>query len=164
MTNKLNKTQQKILPLISTILEGKILAVDPSTGSKSSLPGFAWFEKGQLIESGVIEVNLNTNKSLRLYEIARTIREDFDKPDILIVEYIPPMVYSKSKMSGVSLMALQKAIGAIIGAQPFENLLEIPEPAWRHHKPPDYVKSDEYDAISLGLCAINTALKLQNKG
>lgn len=158
---KLSKTEQRILPLADTILTGKLLCVDPSTGSHSSLPGFAWYDNGELIESGVITVNVSSNRSLKLYEIARTIREEFDVPDVLIVEYIPHMVYNKGKMNGNSLMALQKAIGAIIGAIPCPNLLEIPEAAWRSHKPEGYIKSDEFDAITIGLCAINTARKVK---
>lgn len=154
--NTKSKTYQKIKPLAKLITTGKLLCVDPSTGSQSSMPGFAWYNKGELEESGVIEVDARLNRSLRLYEISRTIKEEFPKPDILIVEYIPPVRY-KGGMNSNALMALQKAIGAIMAAHPFENLLEIPEAAWRSHKPEKYIKSDEWDAITLGICAINIA-------
>jgi hypothetical protein len=140
-----------------------MLAIDPSTGSKSSRPGFAWYEAGVLKESGEISVDLKANRSKRLYEIARTVREEFPVPDVLVVEYIPPVTYrgSATKMNGVSLMALQKAIGAIIGAHPFEHLLEIPAAAWRKYKPEDYVKTDEWDSIVIGLCAVETAKQVK---
>lgn len=158
--NKTSKTYKAIEPLAELILNGRLLCVDPSTGSTSSVPGFAVYEGGELIESGEITVDKSANRSLRLYEIARTIREEFDTPDILIVEYIPHMVYGQGKMNGVTLMALQKAIGAIIGAIPCKNLLEIPASAWKHHKPEGYIKSDEWDAIALGNCAINISKKI----
>ena len=158
--NKKSKTYQKIKPLASIILEGKILCIDPSTGSESSMPGYACYDKGELTEYGIIEVDSRLNKSLRLYEISRTVREDFDKADILIVEYIPPMTYKgpgKKGMSNIALAGLQKGIGAIMAAQPYANMIEIPESAWRHHKPDEYVKRDDWDARVIGLCAINIA-------
>lgn len=159
MASKQSKTYLSISKCYREVLEGTMLCIDPSTGSKSSRPGFAWYEKGVLKESGEIIVDLKENRSKRLYEIARTVREDFPKPDVLVVEYIPPVTYRTSEhgMDGVSLMALQKAIGAIIGAHPFEHLLEIPASAWRKYKPDDYIKSDEWDAIVLGICAVETA-------
>jgi hypothetical protein len=139
-----------------------MLCVDPSTGSRSSLPGFAWYEAGILVESGEITVDPEANRSKRLYEISRTIKEEFETPEILVVEYIPPVTYrTGNRMNGISLMALQKAIGAIIATHPFEHLLEIPAAAWRAHKPDNYVKTDEMDSICLGLCAINTARKVK---
>lgn len=159
MAGKKSKTYEAISKCYREILEGTMLAIDPSTGSKSSRPGFAWYEAGVLKESGEIQVDLKANRSKRLYEIARTVREEFPVPNVLVVEYIPPVTYrgSATKMNGVSLMALQKAIGAIIGAHPFEHLLEIPAAAWRKYKPEDYQKTDEFDAITLGICAIETA-------
>lgn len=162
MSKKKTKTYQAVEKCYREILEGKILAVDPSTGSQSSRPGFAWFEQGVLKESGEILVDLKSNRSKRLYEIANTIRTEFPVPDILIVEYIPPIVYKKfGAMNNVSLMALQKAIGAIIGAHPFEHLLEIPASAWKKYKQPEYIKTDEFDAITLGICAIETAKQVK---
>ena len=86
-------------------------------------------------------------------------------PDILVVEYIPPVTYyaSETRMNKVSLMALQKAIGAIIGAHPVEHLLEIPASSWRKYKPEEYKKTDEWDAICLGLCTIAIAKKIKTK-
>ena len=156
--NKKSKTYQRIKPLVETILTQNMLCIDPSTGSYSSMPGYALFKKGKKIESGIIEVDPKLNKSLKLYEIARTIREDFSDTaiDLLVVEYIPPMSF-KGGMSGVAIMSLQKSIGAIMGAMPFTNLLEIPVASWKAFKPKDYVKTDEYDSICLGLCAIGIA-------
>lgn len=158
MPAKTSKTYQAVSLCATEVLKGTMLCVDPSTGSKSSRPGYAWYEAGKLKESGEIIVDLKSNKSKRLYEIARTIREEFPEPDVLVVEYIPPVTYKTgNQMNGVSLMALQKAIGAILGARPFEHVLEIPASAWRSHKPAEYVKTDEWDSIVIGLCAINTA-------
>lgn len=162
MVTKKSKTYQAIEACWREVLEGKMLCIDPSTGSQSSRPGFAWFENGELVESGEILVDIKENRSKRLYEIARTVREEFPVPDILAVEYIPPVTYrGGNRMNGVSLMALQKAIGAIIGAHPFEHLLEIPSAAWKAYKTDDYEKTDEWDAITIGLCVVGTAEKIK---
>lgn len=159
-----SKTYQKVKAVKDLVLQGKLLCIDPSTGSQSSEPGYAWYENGRLVESGVIDVDTTANRNVRLYEIARCIREDFEQPDILVVEYIPPVTYKGGiRMNKVSLMALQKAIGAIIGARPVEHLLEIPAASWRAWKPDNYVKSDEMDAVCLGLCAIGLANLAENE-
>ena len=155
---KNSKTYKKIAPVSNEILTGKLLAIDPSTGSQSSQPGYAWFEAGELKESGEIDVDISGDRNTRLAEISRCLREDFDQPDVLVVEYIPPVTYGSGiRMNKVSLMALQKAIGAIIGARLVDHCIEIPSASWRAWKPDNYVKSDEMDAICLGLCAIGLA-------
>lgn len=161
--NKTTKIYKAILPIYQQILDGTILAIDPSTGSKSSKPGFAYYEKGKLTESGEIDLDISASRNARLYEISRTIREDFEKPDILIVEYIPPVTYFKSsvRMNKTSLMALQKAIGAVLASQLYNHVLEIPAASWKTWKPPEYEKTDEWDAICLGLCAIGIAGKIK---
>lgn len=155
-----SKTYKAIQPIADIILEGTILSVDPSTGSSASLPGFAWFNKGELVESGVLDVDYRNSRSSKLYESARTIREEFAEPDILVVEQISTIIYKKSKMNPVGMAGLQKAIGAIIGARPFKHVLEIPSSAWKGYKPANYKKSDEFDAISIGLCAVGVAKEI----
>lgn len=159
--DRTTKIYKAIVPFADILLSGKILAIDPSTGSQSSMPGYAWFEKGKLKESGVIQVPLSLNRSQRLFEISRTIREEFPVPDGLIVEYIPPITYRGKGMNKVSLMALQKAIGAIIASHPYEVFIEVPSASWKKYKPSEYVKSDEYDAISIGLCAMAIAKQVK---
>lgn len=161
--NKRSKTYQSILPHYQAILEGNILAVDPSTGSQSSMPGYAWFEKGELKESGIFQIDTGMNRSKRLYEISRTIREEFPTPDGLLVEYIPPVRYGRGGMNTIALMALQKAVGAIIASHPYEVFIEVPTSAWLKHKPSNYKKTDEWDAICIGLCVVNTALEIKKE-
>lgn len=152
---KTSKTYKKISECYKQILTGKMLCIDPSTGSKSSNPGYAWYEKGELIESGEIIVDKEANRNVRLYEIARCLREDFDDPDVMVIEYIPPVTYKKGlKMNNISIMALQKAIGAIISSKLVPHFLEIPAVSWKVYKPHNYKKTDAWDAVCLGLCAL----------
>lgn len=161
--NKTSKTYQAIKPLTHHILNGTMLCIDPSTGSQSSMPGYAIYKKGVLVEYGIIQVDSKLNRSVKLYEISRTIREDFDPADVLVVEYIPPVSY-KGGMSSVAVMALQKGIGAIMAAHPYENMIEIPSSAWRNYLPDGYEKGDDWDAVAIGNCAVCVALEVVQNG
>lgn len=160
-TSSLPKYKQAIKSCHSCILEGRLLAIDPSTGSKSSMPGFAVFEKGILKESGTIEVDYTGNRAERLFEINRTLREEFETPDVVVCEDVKNRTFFNKKggfrMSTSSMASLQRSIGAIIAAHPVKCLIEIPNNSWQAHTFPGYIKSDENDAISIGLCAINIA-------
>lgn len=159
--NKTTKTYKQIEPLSELITTGRMLCIDPSTGSTSSKPGFAVYNQGELLEAGEIDLDVKMNRSKRLYEISRTIREEFQLADILCVEYIPPVSY-RGGMNSNAIMALQKAIGAILAAQPFEYLLEIPASAWKQAKDDDYYKSDMMDSVYLGKYVIDLAEHIIN--
>lgn len=155
---KLPKYKQMIKDCHDCILNGRMLAIDPSTGSRSSMPGYAVFQAGQLIESGTIEVDLKGNRAERLFEINRTIREDFEVPDVVAVESAG---YFIGKMNPTSIISLQRAIGAVIAAHPVKCLVEVPSNVWQRHTFQGYIKTDENDAICIGLCVINTARELE---
>ena len=142
------------------VIDGTLLAIDPSTGSESSLPGYAVFKAGQLVESGTITLDITLNRAQKLYEINRTIREDFGeyKFDAIAVEDIG---YFMGKMNAKAVVSLQRAVGAIVAAYPTECLIEVPSNAWQKHKYKGYVKGDEADAICIGLCVINTAIAMK---
>ena len=160
---KKSKTYNKVSKHAKTILEGTMLAIDPSTGSRSSMPGYAWYKKGKLIESGIFEINPGWSRHKRLYEIGHTLREEFEMPDILAIEYIA-MVKFQGGISQAAIGALQKAIGAIYAARPWPAVVEIPTSAWRHHKPEEYIKTDEWDAITIGLYCVNISKEVLKNG
>lgn len=159
-TATLPKYKQMIADCRECIIDGCMLAVDPSTGSTSSMPGYAVFKNGELIESGTITVDLKGNRAERLFEINRTLREDFKEYtfDVIAVESAG---YFIGKMNPASIISLQRAIGAIIAAFPVKCLVEVPSNVWQKHKFKGYVKGDEQDAICIGLCVLNTAIALK---
>lgn len=136
------------------ILNGTLLAIDPSTGSKSSMPGWAWFEKGELKESGIIKVDLKGNRAQKLYQINHTLRTEFGPPDVVAVESAG---YFISKMNPASIISLQRAIGAVIASWPVKCLVEVPSNVWQKYRFKGYEKGDEADAICIGLCVIGKA-------
>jgi len=151
---KVPRYMKAIVDCADCILNGTLLAIDPSTGSKSSMPGFAVFEKGILIESGIIQVDLKGNRAQKLYQINHTLRTDFGAPDVVAVESAG---YFISKMNPASIISLQRAIGAVIAAWPVKCLVEVPSNVWQRYQFKGYIKGDEADSICIGLTVIAKA-------
>lgn len=143
-----------------TILNGVFLAIDPSVGSTSSMPGYALFDKGNLIESGIIRVSPTAKKNIRLFSITKSLKEEFKTPDIIAIENIPPISF-KGGMSGWSLVSLQRSIGAILSVYDIP-YVEVAPSAWQKYKFDGYDKSDENDAICIGLCVLAAARDYQS--
>jgi hypothetical protein len=142
------------------ILNGVFLAVDPSVGSTASMPGYALFDKGNLIESGIIRVSPAAKKNVRLFSIAKSLREEFRTPDIIAIENIPPVSF-RGGMNGWALVSLQRSIGAILSVfdVPY---IEVAPSAWQKYKFEGYEKGDENDAICIGLCVLAAARDYQS--
>lgn len=157
---RLSKTDQSIDNYKHLVLKSYILCVDPSTGSSSSLPGYAIYESGKLKESGVIQVPLGASKNKRLYEIRRTLQEEFKVPDILVIEHIQSVLFPGSKMNSDSLAGLQRGVGAILSAFNVDNVIEVSPVAWKRIIDEDYKKSDEADAVYMGKFVIHKAIEL----
>ena len=135
------------------ILGGLMLCIDPSSGSRGSMPGYAYFQAGELIESGIIEVNPNQKPHIRLAEIGAILRdrEQFPEPDVLILEEIKS-IRGKFKPP----MSLLWACGVI--ASSFScPLIEVAPKLWTKIRDDAYEKSDEEDARYIGKYVIGLA-------
>lgn len=155
---KLSYIAQRIAELRETILTGTLLAVDPSTGSSSSLPGYALYEKGILVESGVIRVDVAAAKNKRLFEIRRTLQEDFEVPDVLVIEHISAIAFGALKYNAEAFVGLHRGVGAILSAFNLDTVIEVPPSVWKRKVDEGYTKSDESDAVYIGRYVINEAL------
>ena len=62
---------------LQALIEGHVLAIDPSSGSRDSMPGYAVFFKGQLLDSGLIEVARGRELNRKLFIIGETLRTQF---------------------------------------------------------------------------------------
>jgi hypothetical protein len=119
---------------------------------------------GKLIESGIIEVSPHKLQAVRLAELGESFRTEFDTPDILVIEQISPVPYNPRSrfnkipgMNATSIASLQRAVGAILSAQPWPIVVEIPPMTWKKYVDSDYVKGDNVDAEYIGLAAIRIA-------
>lgn len=158
--NKTTKMYKQIKGCWQQVLEGTFLAIDPSSGSSSSMPGYAVFLNGNLVESGIISVSPAAKKNTRLFGITDSLRTEFDHPDVIAIENIPPMTFKGGGMSGWSLVALQRSIGAIISVFDCE-YIEVAPIAWKSYRFEGYEKNDQNDAICIGLCVIAAARQIQ---
>lgn len=151
-----SKMETQVAAIVGTVLEGKLLSIDPSSGSKQSLPGYAVWEAGKLKDSGVIEIEPSEYINIKLQRIADSLRDEFEIPDALVLENIPPRVgFSRGSIN------LHRSVGAIMSAVRCQAIIEVAPISWRKYIPENYKKTDENDAIMFGYTVIATAIKLK---
>jgi Holliday junction resolvasome RuvABC endonuclease subunit len=85
---KMGKDRQALAELKNEILKGKMLAIDPSSSSRKSKTGFAYFEKGEIVESGTIDIDYKKHISERLDALYDFLRTNYYQPDALVIERI----------------------------------------------------------------------------
>lgn len=150
----------EVAPSVKEILGGNMLVVDPSIGSagkNGSLPGYAIFKAGVLEESGVIELPVYKSQHERLFELGRTLRDDFDTVwDVLVLENVPSMRMGKHN-SAKAQVPLHMAVGAIHASTLASKVVRIQPKQWQEVCPENYVKSDAADAICMGVCVLQYA-------
>lgn len=160
--------QKQMRGIEDLILGGDLLAIDPSCVSSSSNPGWALYRKGKLHSAGEIDcIDHRLPLERRLQLLGKVCREQFEEPDVLVIEHI--------QMGGrISMQSTLRATGAIIGNFECEHVLSIIPLAWqayvlklvnlegktdyekyKHYK--EKIKSDQADAIWLGRAIIELA-------
>jgi hypothetical protein len=143
-------------------LQGTVLVIDPSSGSELSVPGFALFQNQTLIESGTLEISRTKRSYERLRELALTLGASFGPVDTLVVEYIPPfMSASGGGFRTQAVVNLHRAVGVIMACVTWKSLLQITPGTWhawvRRNVAGEYAKSDEKDAIAMGMTILSLA-------
>lgn len=138
-----------------TLLHGRIIAIDPASGS-SSMPGWALFEAGELVAMGTIELNARLPIQGRLNMMFAALSNGIGQPppDLLIMEEI------RGRMAHAFLFW---ACGVIAAAFSSSALLELPVSFWRAILPEGYTKADDTDAAYIGLSAILLAKELHDE-
>ncbi len=111
---------------------GKVLCIDPSSGSASSKPGFAYFEGGVLKEIGDINVQGGRPLWIRLQELGGALRKYWPDVDVLITENIPPFMAKgkEAQWRNVAVVNLHKSIGTILGAVEAKAFVEVTPGSW----------------------------------
>lgn len=166
--DKKSKFHRHLVRCAKALASGRVLSVDPSVGSGSSVPGYAIYVNGKLLTSGTLAVNLSGEIWDRLREVGGGVRALIKKHgpiDVLVYEDVPPARFGASGKSGfaqASHASLQKALGACLAQAGPKDCLPIPPAVWVRRARAGYTKSDEHDAIEMGWIAIELA-KLQMK-
>jgi len=143
------------------LMNGEMLAVDPSSGSSGSLPGYALFRKGQLMDAGTIELPRGTRPlANRLFLLRNALATAFDRPDLLTIELISPVMPSKGgTFLHKNASSLIKSVGAILSTWDTP-VLEVSPMTWHSMTPPTYKKGDVQDACMIGWAVYVTAARL----
>lgn len=144
------------------IQTGRILALDPSCGSASSMPGYAIYEAGVLTDSGIIDVpGIHRDLPYRLQDIARVLRTEFPAPDVLVIERIPARRFGGG--SATAHASLLAAEGLMMGTLEVPVVVRIRPQAWRALRHEDWVKGDEEDAKAMGYALLNVCKQIQGE-
>ncbi len=153
------ETQKLIQKVEASILTGGFLVFDPSSGSGSSFPGWAYYEGGQLKASGILKVPVHAELHLKLGMIRDMVQQLCEKyvPDIAVIEQIESM----RGFRGKSVDILMKSVGAIMAGIPCDVLLQIAPRTWKKSVDENYVKSDEADAIYIGRFVVLACIELK---
>jgi hypothetical protein len=135
------------------LANGRVLSIDPSSGSAGSMPGYAYCVGGVLLEAGTFDIELR-EVSGRLWAFAEALRRDFaGKVDLLIIEEIPPFMQSAgSSFRSRSVVNLHMSVGAALGVFGLHPVIYVPPAAWHadvKKLPFDYKKGDDTDACML---------------
>ena len=152
-------SRTKCTKLKSKILNGRMLAIDPTSGAINSVTGrystagWAEFENGQLRESGIIEIAESKEKEERFRSLLHVLQAEFDAPyDVLVLEDIP-MARRRGTfhISQTLIQACGIYAAAIDGA-----LIEINSHTWQAiaRRLGGWTKTDESDAQYIGISAI----------
>jgi hypothetical protein len=157
VVTKTSKVYSDVKDNLTLVMKGKLLAVDPSIGSTSSMPGWAFYDAGELIESGTLSINPKQSVWARLQDLARLIRQLYKHfgIDILVYEDIPSQRQGGGNANAhASLLKAQGAIMAVPGPRAYVGIMPI---SWKRMARSTYVKSDEADAVEIGWIVINIA-------
>jgi hypothetical protein len=135
------------------LLYGRVLVIDPSSGSAGSMPGYAVYDRGILSMSGVLIVNHKNPIEARLRQIMELLQEMDEKlhPQLCLLEKI---------RGGRAHPYLVWSCGIVVASMTCPHV-EVCISTWKSFLDKDeYVKGDERDAIGIGQAMINMALGL----
>jgi hypothetical protein len=142
-----------------------MLAIDPSSGSQGSLPGFALFHAGVFKEAGTIGLPRGGDLKLRLRHLLLSLLHDFDEPDVLVLENLPAFMSSKgTSFRTQGVVNLHKSHGICMAAFETNKIIQVSPQSWHHYmkklegsQGQEYQKCDRNDAIALALTTYNEA-------
>jgi Holliday junction resolvasome RuvABC endonuclease subunit len=122
---------------------GSVLAIDPASISV----GWAYFENGELKDSGTFNLGKTRPINLRLQDLLKHLQH-LPTPDVLVLEQIKgPGAYDQ----------LKYAVGVTQAAVVTPNMVLCPIPVWKAYAKQDEnytVKGDQADAEVIGAATI----------
>lgn len=155
-------SRTRCVTLKREITTGLMLAIDPTSGTierasgQPSVAGWALFDEGNLIKSGVIQIDFHKQKEHRFRSLLETLQSEFDDDyDVLALEDIP---LARRRGNFNTSQTLIQACGVYIAGIQGE-LVELNSHTWQAiaRRLGGWVKGDESDAQYIGLAALALA-------
>lgn len=172
--NLKTKTASMAIRASKGLLEGRVLVLDPSIGSKpssrgdlGSQPGYAIFVAGHLTEYGVVDLPTLGTKHQRLRRLLLAIQTGFHGVwDVLVIEDIPPVIgRGRGRMAGFNgSLSLHHAVGVTMAAVDAKSYVKVSIATWHAWTSPEYAKRDDHDAVAIGLAAVGIARAARERG
>ncbi len=136
------------------VLTGRMLCVDPASGSTSQV-GWALYEAGELVKSGVLAVAKRGAIGVRLADTRKQL-------DALALGVIDLLVVELLRGNRVHAY-LHWATGTIVSAIPHKVVIELPIQCWKAAiaGDPNYFKDDVEDAKAFGITLLKLARGLR---
>jgi len=163
MLSRTSQTYKEIRENTELLMRGTVISIDPSMGSSSSMPGWAVYEAGDLIASGIINLQETGGHGIRLntlYDQLLYLNTKYE-PQILVFEKIP--VSAHGGRSQVSHASLLMALGVTLAAFPLLPQVGIMPISWKKMVRDTYTKGDKEDAIEMGWIVIKTAMDIEEQ-
>lgn len=160
--NKKSKLYQAVAALSPELCIGTVLVIDPSIGSTSSSPGWAVYQRGSLIDSGIIHTG---GSHLHLWQRARRLKGALETLcneyciDVLVYEDIP----ATSGFNQNAIASLLKAVGIVLACTTSSHVLGVHPASWKNYVRPEYTKGDKEDAIEIGHIVISLAARIREE-
>lgn len=165
-TKSLRKVEYQTQRAVKAVLTGLMVVIDPSSGSSSSMPGYAIFKEGKLIDSGVMQIDHRKEVPRRLQDISKCLSSEFPEADVLVIEDIPSRSFGRNAIAHATLL---KSVGCILASSKYHRFIEISPSVWHAYikrEPKEaegYVKGDEWDAKIMGYCILELAREIQKE-
>ena len=143
---------------------GGTFSVDPSIGSMSSMPGWAYYFNSELVASGTVVIDPGAERWVRL----KTLYEELHKLsssleiDTCVFEQVPVSAHGgRSQVGHASLLMACGVVQAAVAAEYFIGITPI---VWKSRTSDDYVKGDEEDAVEMGriVCRISQLMQVED--
>lgn len=160
MLSKTSKAYEEISAARLALVEGVVVAIDPSIGSTSSMPGWAVYTHGSLRCSGTFDMNPGETipqRLTKLHHYVRQLYKDWD-PDVLVYEQIPALRQGGGNANAHA--SLLKALGVILSVSGPDHYVGIYPISWKKLVRETYAKGDREDAEEIGWICIEEARKI----
>lgn len=147
-------------------LREPFLSIDPSCGSRSSQPGWAVWHAGELLGSGIFKIDPETELWERLQLLASYVKDAVEtwQPSLLLYEEISAKPWGRrGGYNATGHASLLKSVGTIMSAATGLPCVGIRPSIWKKLTRPDYIKSDQADAVEMGWAVLHLVALVPEK-